>query len=237
LSNNNLLHVVIPCYNPSENWEDELLNYFTHFKQKLPNHTPRLTLVVDGISAFTQEKNLAKISSQLPDCNIIVNPENHGKGHALRTGVQSINEGLILFTDVDFPYQVDSMLLVAAELSKGTDVVLGYREQSYYDKVPAFRKALSKLFRWSLVNILKLKISDTQCGLKGFNSTGRDIFLSTTINRFLFDLEFVKYSSSKKDVTIQSVKVNLRDEVVFSTMNIQILLKEAFNFLWVLTKR
>jgi len=237
LNTNNLLHVVIPCYNPNQNWAEELVTYFNRFKNELPDLKTQLTLVVDGPSKFTDKTNLSRIKSQLPDCNIIVNPENHGKGHALRTGVQSIAEGLILFTDVDFPYRVESMLKVAEELQKGTDVVLGYREQSYYEKVPAFRKGLSKLFRWSLVNILKLKISDTQCGLKGFNATGREIFLSTTINRFLFDLEFVKYSSSKKNVSIQSVKVSLRDEVVFSTMNIKILLKEAFNFLWILTKR
>ncbi|MBK7037383.1 MAG: hypothetical protein IPH42_13850 [Bacteroidetes bacterium] len=83
---------------------------------------------------------------------------------------------------------------------------------------------------------MRLKISDTQCGLKGFNKKGKDIFLKTTINRYLFDLEFIFLVSRQKEVSMVPVEIELKENIQFSSMRTGILLSEGFNFLKIFFK-
>ena len=77
---------------------------------------------------------------------------------------------------------------------------------------------------------LSIPITDTQCGLKGFNRKVSPLFLSTTIDRYLFDLEFIKKAFKTKQYSIQAIPIRLNDNVVFSKMNYKILLPEMINF-------
>ena len=87
---------------------------------------------------------------------------------------------------------------------------------------------------WVLENGLRLPTSDSQCGLKCFDKKGKEVFLSTQIDRFLFDLEFLVLASKKADLSISTVAVELREGVKFSRVGWQILLTEAINFLKIL---
>lgn len=77
---------------------------------------------------------------------------------------------------------------------------------------------------------MRFPISDTQCGLKGFGEAGRELFLRTTIDRFLFDMEFVMFVSRRKDLRTEVVEARLNEGVRFSRMNYRILLRESINF-------
>lgn len=74
-----------------------------------------------------------------------------------------------------------------------------------------------------------MKVTDTQCGLKAFNSKGREQFLKTKINRYLFDFEFIYRCGKNKSMRITPVPVELKPNVEFSKMKIKILLQETFN--------
>lgn len=226
------LDIIIPCFNPSLEWEKQL----THYIQELSNHLQEISiqfiLVNDGSNnnRFTEiETNYLK--TEFPPIKIVANPVNLGKGAALRLGVSHAKSEFQIFTDIDFPYTIPSIIAVYKELILGTDVALGYRKRDYYEKVPFARKVISRLLRWLLKSILRLPITDTQCGLKGFNNKGKAIFLETTINRFLFDLEFVKTATLKRQqLKVIPVSVTLRSDVVFSIMNYKVLLVESINF-------
>jgi len=124
--------------------------------------------------------------------------------------------------------------VVQALLAKG-GIAAGNRDTSYYERVPMFRKWLSQLLRWVLRHVLQQPIDDSQCGLKGFDAAGKVIFLQTTIDRFLFDLEFLMLAYHK--VPITPVQVELRESVVFSKIGWKILVTEGRNFLWLLFRR
>ena len=81
-----------------------------------------------------------------------------------------------------------------------------------------------------------MKIYDTQCGLKAFNQKGKNIFLETTINRYLFDLEFVYLASNAEDIKIIPVNVQLKPGVVFSKMNFKVLRSELMSFIGIVRK-
>ena len=139
----------------------------------------------------------------------------------------------MLFTDADFPYEIESMVSIARSLESGADVCLGYREEDYYASVPWFRKGLSESFRFVLKTILKFPITDTQCGLKGMGKKGKSIFMETRIDRFLVDMEFIKLAVNQ-NANIKPVVVSLRPNVQFSSMGASVLIREFINFLRIL---
>ena len=207
-----------------------LANAFQAFVTAIGTNSVRMILVNDGSTANVTEASLNKLRNAVPNLHYVSYDHNQGKGEALRQGVQAANAPLMLFTDIDFPYTIPSMVAVYEALQGGADVALGYRNTAYYEKVPWFRKQLSKFLRFMLKRVLRLAITDTQCGLKGFNQRGREQFLRTSINRFLFDLEFVMLTSRQAEMETRPVQVALRDDVTFSKVNGRILLREAINF-------
>jgi hypothetical protein len=124
--------------------------------------------------------------------------------------------------------------IVETLLSKG-GIAAGNRDTGYYAHVPFFRRLISKALRWTLRNVLQQPISDSQCGLKGFDNAGKAVFLETTIERFLFDLEFLLLAKERVQVT--PVAVELREGVVFSKVGLTILATEGRNFLTLVFKK
>jgi len=231
------LDVIVPCYNPLPNWESRLLDSFNALRNQLEGVPVRLILVNDGSMKNVAEPQIEHLRSNVEHFSYHQYPINKGKGYALRVGVREAISEIQIFTDVDFPYQLESITKVYETLEAGADIALGFRATNYYEKVPLFRKILSQSLRWLLRRVLKLPITDTQCGLKGFKSKGRTIFLETGINRFLFDLEFVIMASQIDGMMTKPVLVELRDDVSFSSMNLRVLAVELVNFLVLFFKK
>ena len=87
----------------------------------------------------------------------------------------------------------------------------------------------------SLLCGLPEEIQDTQAGLKGFNRTGRELFLKTTVKTFVFDTEFILISQQEK-VKIVPVDVQLRPGLKLSSMGFRVMFRELWCFLKVLWK-
>ena len=131
---------------------------------------------------------------------------------------------------------MNSFLAVYESLKNGSDVAIGVRDENYYDNVPKVRILISKTLKWLIRNFLRLPVSDTQCGLKGFNQNGKAIFLKTTIDRYLFDLEFVFITAKVKTLSLIPVIVELRPGIIFSNMNFKILAQEGRSFFKIFVK-
>ena len=231
------LDIIVPCYNPLKNWEEELYKNFTNLNKSLTEVCVGLILINDGSTDNVTKETIFFLEERLSNFKYIDSKENRGKGSALRLGVESSVAKHIIFTDIDFPYELNSMFEIYKSLQTNADVSLGNRNLNYYEKTPLIRKIISKTFRAIMKLLLNLETTDTQCGLKGFNEKGKKEFLKTTINRFLFDLEFVKLCSNNKNIIIRAIPVKLKEGIVFSKMNFKILLVETFNFLFILIKK
>ena len=145
----------------------------------------------------------------------------------------------IVFTDIDFPYTFESTLgLCKAVLSGDADIVVGQRKARYYEKTPWQREFISKMLKVFNKYVLRIPVTDTQCGLKGFNKKGLEIFNTTSVNRYLFDLEFLILSGSRKhQLKIAPFEVELREDVTFSKLNTNILFTEGLNVMRILIKK
>jgi glycosyltransferase involved in cell wall biosynthesis len=203
----------------------------------LPSVDVKIILVNDGSTSGISKNQINWLQGEIPALQYLLSEPNKGKGDALRKGVEISKSDHIIVTDVDFPYQLDSLVRVYHELINGSNVVLGYRKNDYYKNTPPLRTSISKWFRKFLKRIFQLKTTDTQCGLKGFDKTGREFFLQTTINRFLFDLEFVLLISKDKTLKVNSVDVQLKEGIVFSRMKFGILITEMVNLLILIFRR
>jgi glycosyltransferase involved in cell wall biosynthesis len=197
-----------------------------------------LYVINDGSAAVT-DADVAFLQEHVPQFTYLTYPVNKGKGYALRTGMEKVQEDICLFTDIDFPYEETSVAKVLEELTSGEcDVAVGTRDEAYYAKVPAGRVFISKVLRRSTRFLLGLAVSDTQCGLKGFNQRGREVFLRGQIDRYLFDLEFIFLASRPEaGLRVKPVPVRLKPGIIFSQLNPRILLTESGSFLKILLAR
>ncbi|TNF26187.1 MAG: glycosyltransferase family 2 protein [Bacteroidetes bacterium] len=230
--------IILPCFNPRSGWERSLIDGISSVRRTLPADALRAVIVVnDGSTNGISSQGLETLRSTIPELQIIEYSMNRGKGHAVRTGVAASASDLQIYTDVDIPYVNDSIGGFYRVLANGeADVVIASRGDSYYDSLSAFRRILSKSLRWLNGLLFGLKINDTQGGLKGFNAKGREVFLTTRIERYLFDLEFIKLAS-KADLRLKAVDVQLKPDIVLPSPKPGILLKELNNFIQLLFTR
>jgi hypothetical protein len=111
--------------------------------------------------------------------------------------------------------------------------LLEFVRKRIMQNMPKARVYISKTLRFFIRKFLSIPTDDTQCGLKGFNTKGKEVFLQTKINRYLFDLEFV-FLSARQSLSIAQVPVELKSGIVLSKMRGFILLGEGINFLRIL---
>ena len=222
--------ILLPAYNPLPGWEETVIDRFRSLQQALPEFSFQLVLVNDGSTVSNWSSGLSKVVENVPGTIVISYEQNQGKGHALREGVKLSTGDYILYTDIDWPYTEDSMISLIHRLQFGADVAVGVRNKSYDEQLPPMRKKISNWLKRINSKLLHLKVDDTQAGLKGFNKKVKEIFLSTRIKRYLFDLEFI-YLLSKKKISVISVPVELRSGIKFSKMNRKVLLTEGWNFI------
>ncbi|MDB5273008.1 MAG: hypothetical protein JWO58_1375 [Chitinophagaceae bacterium] len=231
------LDLVLPCYNPLPGWEDRIIYSYNMIANHTGQENLSLYLVNDGSNHTIPDASLDKLSHTIPAFHYLSYSINEGKGYALRYGIKESQSEICIYTDVDFPFAEASLLAIYDSLCQDeSDIIVGARDQVYYEKVPLVRIVISKTLRFLIRVFLGMKINDTQCGLKGFNAKGRELFLKTTINRYLFDLEFVHMASNDKSIRIKSKLVELKEGVVFSRMNLRVLMTEASGFAKILFK-
>ena len=229
------ISLILPVYNPAQGWADIVLTKIGELISLYPDIEFEIIVVNDGSvnNYFSDGKKQLQSSS----IKLIEYTPNKGKGEALRTGVRAASGDLIVYTDVDFPYTIESVSNVIDALEENkANVVIGVKDQSYYDHVPVIRRLISKLFRFFVRLLLQIPTDDTQCGLKGFDQSGKAIFLNTTIDRYLFDLEFIFLASHDRYINIKIQEIKLRPDVQFRKMNWDILGNEAWNFIKILLR-
>jgi glycosyltransferase involved in cell wall biosynthesis len=233
-----LVDMIVPCFNPRKGWDTVLSDSILRIKSELPEGAfGSVILINDGSSTGIDDQIVERLLGKTPEIKLIEYPKNKGKGFAVRTGVRSSDADLQIYTDVDFPYVDDSIVAFYELLSDDkVDVVVASRGASYYDSLSAFRRILSKSLRWLNGLLFGLKIKDTQGGLKGFNAMGREVFLQTRVNRYLFDLEFIQ-KASKAGLRIQALEVKLKPDIILPSPSPMILLKELNNFVRLLFSR
>jgi putative flippase GtrA len=143
---------------------------------------------------------------------VVVLPENRGKGAAVRAGVAAARGRTVAFTDADLAYSPDQLLRVLAEVEAGWDVAIGSRRHRDTTRVRgagALRELGSRGVNLLAMAVLLSHPHDTQCGLKAFRSdTAKQVFGLGRVDRFAFDIE-VLHLVERHGWTVVEVPVQL----------------------------
>lgn len=149
-----------------------------------------IVIVDDGSSDGTADAALAAGADQ-----VVVLPENRGKGAAIRAGVAAARGRTIAFTDADLAYSPDQLRRVLVEVEAGWDVAVGSRRHP--DSVTVGGAGWLRDLGSRGVNLLAMGVllshpHDTQCGLKAFRSdVAKTVFGLGRVDRFAFDMEIL----------------------------------------------
>ncbi len=196
-------------------------------------------VVNDGSKSGIRTADIHLLSEKIAGFTYIDSPVNQGKGGALRDAVRLTTGKWVIYTDADYPYLIENAVEMFRLLSSdAADVVVGVRDEQYYDQLPIGRKIFSLSLK--VMNYLffpQLKVKDTQSGLKGFNQKGKEVFLKTRISAFLFDMEFLVLASKNPTIRIHWIYVQAREGIVFSTMRAKTIMTELINFATILFSR
>lgn len=204
------LSIVIPAYNEAKRLPKTLatIEQFFHDREyRVKNF--EVVVVDDGSVDQTVERIETK---RLKNLKTIRYEQNHGKGHAVRTGVAVAKGKYILMMDADgsipiqeldklWPYRKKHNLVI------GSRFLAGSRFGTQNFKRLVISKIGNILFRM----LFGINIHDTQCGFKLFQAqTAKKIFSQTTIDRFGFDME-VLVLANQLGLTIQEAPINWHD--------------------------
>lgn len=224
------ISLVVPMYNESAIIADTARalykymseNYGTDFEIIFANDGSR-----DNCAQIVEQLNL-------PCVRVVGYDKNQGKGCAVRHGVLASSGEIVLFTDADLAYGLDVIKEGADVLENGKhDLLVASRAKhpEGYEGYTPIRKLASKTYLKVLNLFGGIKVSDAQCGFKGFNGdVGRRIFSHCETNNFAFDLEFILIAQKMglKIYELPAKIINHRESKVNIVKDATRMVKEIF---------
>jgi len=204
--------VVIPAYNEAS----RLPAYLREVASFLDGRGEAYeVLVVDDGSRDGTAERVRDFQAAHDRVRLIVEPSNHGKGYAVKTGMLSARGEFRLFTDADGATPIAELRRLEPHLQAGADVVIGSRAL----KDPAVsvqarwqRVWSGRIFNWLVARLGLEGIADSQCGFKCFRgAVAEDLFRSLRTDGFGFDVELLLLAQ-RRAYRIAEVAVNWADQ-------------------------
>ena len=154
----------------------------------------------------------------LPGIKVVGYENNKGKGYAVKTAMLASVGDIVMFTDADLAYGTDviTQMVDTFDANPDSQLVIGSRNLSEdgYSNYPLIRKIASKAYIKVLCIVGGFKLSDSQCGCKGFRRQAVDqIFPRLEVNGFAFDFEALLWASKfKYKITEMPVSIKVHGE-------------------------
>ena len=130
-----------------------------------------------------------------PEAILVQQPENTGKGGAIRSGVARARGEYIIFTDSDLPFSLEPLSTTLAWLRDGSDVVIGDRlhpDSVCATEVTPLRQLSSVVYTFLVKRVLGLDFPDTQCGYKGYLApVAKALYSRLETTSFAFEAELL----------------------------------------------
>jgi glycosyltransferase involved in cell wall biosynthesis len=219
------LSVIVPAYREARHIQDNLGKLLRELNGL--GRTYEVIVVSDGNTDETAREAERVIS---PHIKVIEYNRNMGKGYALRCGVAHSSGELVTFIDADM--ELDPRYIkgfIAVMESFDCDAVIGSKRHPMSNvHYPAARRFQSLMYQLLIRTLFKVKVRDTQTGLKLFRrKVLEEVVPLLAIKRFAFDLELlvVARQLGYKKVMEAPVDLNYKFE---STAN----LKATWHVLW-----
>jgi glycosyltransferase involved in cell wall biosynthesis len=208
------LTVIIPAYNEGSSVFSNLEEAIATLREfEMPFE---IVAVNDGSTDRT-EQEIARAAQIHKEIVPITYMNNGGKGKALREGWKKANGDLIAFIDADLELHPRQLKMFLVEMLRtDADIVIGSkRHPESIVNYPFRRRILSLCYNLMIRTVFRVKMSDTQPGLKLFKRQVLEReFPKVVVKRYAFDLELL-LSAVHDGFTIAEVPI----EVLFIREN------------------
>jgi dolichyl-phosphate beta-glucosyltransferase len=206
------LSVVIPTFNEASG----IARTIATVEAYLAQHHPGAELIIadDGSTDTTAEIITSLPSTKNVTRRLVSLPANRGKGAALRLGMEQTSGDIAAFFDADLAYPLEALEGGIEALRSGADLALGARDLTRDRDSRALytapRRLATHAFGAVVDKLLKLDVSDTQCGFKLFRGdVARRLFAELTFDGFAFDVELI-WLAKKHGYIIERFPVAMR---------------------------
>jgi dolichyl-phosphate beta-glucosyltransferase len=207
------LSVIIPAYNEEARLPKTLAEACEWLKRRLPNDHE--VLVVDDGSSDGTTDAVRALMATCSSIKLIEQPENRGKGAAVRRGMLEAEGEVRLFMDADHSTHIREVEKVFDAMEKGADVVAASRQHPESDievHQSWLREHMGKSFNLIMRSIVGLSMADTQCGFKAFTAEAAEtVFKQARLDGFSFDVE-VLYLAMQAGYSLAEIPVKWVNE-------------------------
>jgi glycosyltransferase involved in cell wall biosynthesis len=197
--------VLIPAYEP----DDRLLELIGRLKA----YTNLPIVVVDDGSGESYKRIFQAVKEA--GCTVLTHLTNQGKGRALKTGFQYIQESGqadgVVCADSDGQHLPEDIVRIAETLrERDNEIILGSRQ--FTGKVPLRSRFGNTMTRLVYSITTGMKIYDTQTGLRGYSAKMLSWLCRIPGERFEYEMNLLLEAKaagySMHEVPIQTVYVN-----------------------------
>ncbi len=184
----NIIVALIPAFNPN--------NTLVRLARQLVAGEIHHVVVVDDGSRDTYSSFFNEIRN-LDATTVLKHTVNMGKGAALKTGLNYIynefpNCDGVVTADADGQHLTEDILNVAnALIPVNHTVVLGSRESDPSVKVPLRSRFGNEITAFLTRTFFRIRVSDTQTGLRCFDREFIPTLLTIPFNRYEFEMEML----------------------------------------------
>ena len=168
------LAIVIPALN-----EEEGISFtIRSIKEVLDGKFSYQIIVVDGLSNDKTVEIAKSLGTK------VITQRRRGYGDALQTGFYYVythlNSQITVMLDADGTYETKDIVKMAEIIKRGeADFVIGNRFANMDKKaMTSMNKFGNKLLSFLARKLLKIQVTDTQCGLRAFRSDLANIFIT-----------------------------------------------------------
>lgn len=210
------IYALIPSYQP-----DEKLIRLT---EELSEYEEIWILVVDDGSGQDYQSVFRSLPEQV---NVLSYPDNHGKGYALKTGLQWIYENetdldaVVVTVDGDGQHAVADILKTAQAAAGHPDhLVLGVR--SFGEGTPLRSRFGNKVTSMAFYLTSGVHLSDTQTGLRAFSVRQIPQMLAIPGDRYEYEMNVLQEAAHRHEpldqIPIQTIYENHNSGSHFRTV-------------------
>lgn len=185
------LSVVMPAYNEGENIYENLKEVSRIVSGFVMNY--EIVAVNDGSTDDTKIE-IQRAAKEDAHIHLVSYKQNRGKGNAIKCGVVRATGDYIAFLDSDLDLPADQIEgYVTALVNDQADVVIGSKMHKDSEiEYPLIRKIISVGYYCMLRTLFRLKVKDTQTGLKVFKAEALKSVISLVKTKgFAYDIEIL----------------------------------------------
>ena len=149
-----------PCYNDSNTIGGLVSMAETALRRITDDYE---IIVVNDASRDNSAEVLATLAREMPNLRIVTHETNRGYGGALISGFAAAKKDYVFYTDGDGQYDPSELVLLAAAMQPGVDVVNGYKISR---QDPWYRQIIGSLYQHVSRRLFSFPIRDVDCDFR-----------------------------------------------------------------------